>query len=180
MGTTHYKMQDLKKVNQKRFYFHISQEFINNLEKLSGVDRIIAGRKAIAQAGHKIFKPLARSKARKYSGPLRGWYKYGYKGKKRIPGTLIKSIVFQMNRDKSQMNGVFSVKDPVGHLIEYGHVTRKGMIKKGILKGFQKKNKGTGKATVGAFPFMRPAIIEGTAPALDKMAVTLEKALLGR
>lgn len=172
---THFKRQDLKSVNQKRFYFQVSKEFTKNLEIFSGNDRLIAGRRAVGDAGHKVFKKGARDIARKYKGPLRGWYKYGYKGKIRIAGTMQKSITFQLNKDKQQINGIFSAKDPVSHLIEYGHRTRRGLIKSGLLKGFRKSGAGSGKLNVPAFPFMRPTIVGRSPEALEMMSKVLKK-----
>lgn len=161
--------------NQKKFFFNISKELEENLKALSGVPKIIAGRRAVGDAGHKVYKKSARAKARTYTGPLRGYYKYGYKGKIRKRGTLQKTIVFSLNRNKSQINGIFAVKDPVGHLVEYGHATRKGLIKKGLFKGLKGKGKGLGKDRTSAFPFMRPAIVENRELALDRMALVLKK-----
>lgn len=179
MGTRHYFKQNLASVNQKKFYFHISPDFIANLNALAGQEKVEAGRKAVGQAGHRVFKPEARKVVRRYKGPLnRGWYKYGFKGKKRVPGTMMKSIVFQLNKNKQEINGVFSTKDPLGHLIEYGHVTRKGLIKSGLLKGFQRKTKSKGKSFVPAFPFMRPTITSKSEAATEQMAKALRKFIL--
>ena len=179
MGTRHYFRQNLASVNQKKFYFHLSPDFIENLNALAGQEKVDAARAAVGQAGHKVFKTEARKIVRKYKGPLnRGWYKYGYKGKKRVPGTMMKSIVFQLNKNKQEMNGIFSVKDPLGHLIEYGHVTRKGLIKSGLLKGFQRKTKSKGKSFVPAFPFMRPTITSKSEAATEQMAKVLRKFIL--
>jgi hypothetical protein len=163
--------------NQRKFYFNVSAELEANLRKLQGNDMIITGRKAVAVAGHKVFKVEAKKKARVYNGPLVGYYKYGYKGKLRKPGTLQKYIIFKMNKDKQMMQGLFSAKDPVAHLVEYGHRTRKGLFRKGLLKGLKQEGKGTGKGFTTAFPFMRPAIKENSEEALRRMGIEISKFL---
>lgn len=164
--------------NRRNFFFNISEEFKQNIKKLQGQVRIDAERQAIHAAG-KILKKSARDKAAIYDGKLNtGHYKYpNKKGKTRKPGTLKRSIVFKLDRDKSKSSALFSVKNPVGHLVEYGHRTRKGLVKSGLLKGTKRQGQGRGLDRTRAFPFMRPAIMEKSSEANKKMAEVLEKFL---
>ena len=50
--------------NRRNFYLNVSKELEANLARLVGNDRTIAGRKAIAETGHKIFKKAGKAKAR--------------------------------------------------------------------------------------------------------------------
>lgn len=105
---------------------------------------------------------ILKKKARTYISSHIGIVKY--KGRVRKPGKLRRSVIYTIF--KSYINfgvtekgayGFLHTKDPVAHLIEFGHRTRGG-------GGF-----------VPPKPFMRRAIDESGGEALDAIAKKLEE-----
>jgi len=161
-------------VNKRNFNFTISQELIDNMKKLEGDFRREIQNEALSKAGQ-IIKNEAKRLAPVYSGSLNvGPYRYpNKKGKTRKPGTLRKYIIFKLIDFKSvdRTAGLFSVKNPVGHLVEYGHRTRQGRINKGLLAGAYR----AGSKMVPPRPFARPAVAKGEREIINSLESSLKK-----
>jgi len=161
-------------VNKRNFNFTISQELIDNMKKLEGDFRRQIQNEALSKAGQ-IIKNEAKRLVPVYSGSMNvGHYKYpNKKGKTRSPGTLRRSIIFKLIEFKQidRTVGLFSVKNPVGHLVEYGHRTKKGRINKGLLAGTYP----SGSTMVRPQPYARPAVAKGEREIINSLESSLKK-----
>lgn len=161
-------------VNTRNFNFTISPELIENMKKLEGDFRRQIQNEALSKAG-KIIKEEAKRLAPVYAGSMSvGPYRYpGKRGKTRKVGALRKSIIFRLIEFKTvdRVVGLFSVKNPVGHLVEYGHRTRQGRINSGLLKGAHR----AGAKMTKPKPFARPAVAKGEREIINSLEQSLKK-----
>lgn len=155
------------------------------LKSLQGLERTvqIEASKAAVSAGGKIIVEDAKSRApvRSDGAPRRN--RKG--GKFRRAGRLKKSIVFKFGGAggglgsipdilglETRVYGVIAVKDPLGHLIEYGHRTVKGQK-----RSSKSRHEAKGKEFVSPQPFLRPAIDENQEKVLNAMANAVKEVL---
>ena len=143
-------------------YFDFS-EVEKNLKKLALPER----RKAAANGCRNAARLMAKQAAAQapVGTGVGSSYDYGkYRG--RQAGRLKASVYTKSTqRDKKTGNpsATFGFRDPVAHLIEYGHRTR--------LKN------GSGKAFISPKPFMRPAIEANKQEAFKRMGDAVERFL---
>lgn len=145
---------------------------IQSLNTLDVEIRTKSGVTGLRKAGQIIARE-ARQNA-----PVRSGGAVKRSGKMRAPGTLKKSLQLKkLNRDYPAY--VLRVRDPLGHLKEFGHATRAGKkVKRNIFSRARKARfKSGAKKFVAGTGYMTKAIESKRDRAFSKLVSELQKAL---
>lgn len=144
-----------------------------------GRDATKAKAKAMIVGGN-IFRKRARELVPVHVGA----YPPGHYKKPRKPGTLKKSITvkvigYKWATDIDQVRGWLIVRDPVGHLLEFGHKTRAGKkLHRNIFSYARKPRfKPNAKRFVSARQYMRPALEQRAEAAMRGMIGKLQSSI---
>lgn len=135
---------------------------------IDGLDELTA---MLQQLPEQVARDIAPKVLRRHLRPVvatakakapvyKGTYGKGHHKSPRKPGQLRDSIKLVIKHTNYSIQGRVVVNDPLGHLLEYGHKSRKGMKRE--RNAFSKYRKArfdpNAKDFVDARPFMRPAI----------------------
>lgn len=156
-----------------------ASEVLQKLAQLGSDEVKTKGAVNACRNAARIFANAARAKAPVYTGRTDKSY-YARKRNPRKVGTLKASIYTKSSvRDRltGQPSAQFGAADPVGHLVEYGHLTRGSAYTRTIRKGLKRTNERKGVRHTTARPFMRPAIAEKSAEAFKSIGDTIDRAI---
>lgn len=126
--------------------------------------------KYVLKTAMDIVTESAKEKAPIHSGP--------YRGRSRTPGTLRDNIKTRTFTRRGRPGARTAVEDPIAHLIEQGHRTRKGKRNKtwrGVFTAA--RTDPNSKEHVAPIPYLRPAVDENEENVLRRVTSGLSRLL---